>query len=74
MTIICDTYKIPTWEADQLIEAWDDDIPLALDGAIDVCRERARLYCIPANWTAFRDTDGSIIVKRYRHKREAAHA
>lgn len=74
MTIKCDTYHIPAWEADQLIEAWGDDIPRALEGAVDLCRERARLYCMPARWEKFHNPDGSMTVKRYRYGRERTHA
>ena len=73
--IVCDTYHIPTWEADQLIEAWGDDVSRACEAAIDICRdERARLYCTPAHWEAFHNADGSMTVKRYRYKREVIHA
>ncbi len=49
-----------------------DDMDVILDQAITEAREKARLYCMPAEWTATRISgeigDNSIMV-RVRRKR-----
>lgn len=60
-----DYYRINKFDASELLEAYQDSDD-ALGAAIDTCRERARLYCIPCDWSAEWCTDGSILVKRYR--------
>lgn len=69
-TIKKNTYKISLWEVD-----CDEDgyLPHAearqnmLDRAIDIARERARKYCMPATWEAKYNDDGGITVTRYHH-------
>lgn len=69
MAIIVDRYTISAYEASELVEAYNGKQG-ALDGAIDLARERARLYFMPARWEATWLPDGSILVKRYRNKIE----
>ena len=64
--ITVDRYKFDEYETGELIEACGMDEQAALEHAIHIAREeRARLYCIPANWTAAYK-DGGILVKRFR--------
>jgi hypothetical protein len=62
-----DTYKITAAEFAELLEA-HDDYTRALDACIEIARERARIYAIPAQWEAiYNSHDQSVTVKRYRN-------
>lgn len=70
------TYHISAYEANEIDEAYANDQAdtnsaeieeCVLDCAIEMCRERARLYVMPAQWEAKRNTDGSITVVRFHN-------
>ena len=65
MSIIRDKYIITASEADNLVEA-SGSREQALMAAVDVARERARLFVFEAGWYATWNSDNSITVIRRR--------
>ena len=66
MTVKVDHYTISQAKALELFEAYGS-IKLALDAAIDLARERARLYVMPCRWESKLNKDGTITVTRTRN-------
>lgn len=64
--IITCRYYFTAWEASEMLEAAGDETS-ALELAISEARERARIYHMPAQWTATLRPDGSILVKQYHY-------
>ena len=61
--MITNRYVIPDYETADLIDAHGSR-NAALLAAIVQCTERARLYCIPCQWSARFNEAGEIIVSR----------
>lgn len=63
-------YRVSLWEVDCEEESY---LPHAearqkmLDRAIEICRERARKYFMPATWEARWHDDGGIVVTRWHN-------
>lgn len=65
--IVVDYYTVTVGPcADLPRDAFRDDREL-LQAAIDLAKDRARLYCIPASWQADFDRTGNVRVRRWRH-------
>lgn len=69
-------YRLDRYTVSEIEEAYANDqadTPTSevkqnvLNAAIDICRERARLYVMPAQWEAKYNPDGTITVTRYHN-------
>lgn len=69
-------YKLSGYELSEIEQAYAngqaDSTPaqnedVILDACIEVCRERARLYVMPAQWIAKRNKDNSVTVTRFHN-------
>lgn len=63
-----DKYQISPAEFSELLEA-HGNVTGALDACIEIARDRARIYAIPAQWEAvYNASDQSVTVKRHRNR------
>lgn len=68
---VYDRYTVTVGEmADILPEAYDNARQKMAEAAIDLCRERARIYVTSCHWEAKWKDDNTIIVIRKRRKEQ----
>ena len=66
MKTVTDVYRFTQSESTDLIEASEGNVSLACDYAVNLARDRARLYVTPCQWTATYDEHNGFIVRRTR--------
>ncbi len=66
--MVTDRYVVSRNDVNDLGEAYGADAEKILDAAIEMCKERAKLFVLPCNWIAEFRADGTILVKRQRSK------
>ena len=66
MRTITDVYRFTQSESTDLIEASEGNVSRAIDYAVNLARDRARLYVTPCQWTATYDKHNRFIVRRTR--------
>ena len=66
MRTITDVYRFTQSESTDLIEASEGNVSRAIDYAVNLARDRARLYVTPCRWTATYDEHNGFIVRRTR--------
>jgi len=66
MRTITDVYRFTQSESTDLIEASEGNVSRAIDYAVNLARDRARLYVTPCQWIATYDKRHGFIVRRTR--------
>ena len=66
MRTVTDVYRFTQSESTDLIEASEGNVSRAIDYAVNLARDRARLYVTPCQWTAIYDKRHGFIVRRTR--------
>ena len=63
---VTDVYRFTPSETRDLIDASDGNVSRAIDYAVNLARDRARLYVTPCQWTVTYDEHNGFIVRRTR--------
>ena len=66
MRTITDVYRFTPSETRDLIDASDGNVSRAIDYAVNLARDRARLYVTPCQWTATYNYTTGFVVRRTR--------